>query len=259
MTMNADKACRANFQQVLSPVTLRIDADITNGARPCDPIDDTATVSVGSKDKVGVCIKDYMPNSIEAFELHIRYSGDPNATPPTTVNNAQTLTGPAPMLDLNPDANDGSGSDKLGTGWDCSGSPPLGDDPWTPGVADALILCYADLVTQPGPLGQPWPAGHHRVHGHQGWDYTIDFGPIDGSNWNSVGSPRATGDGWATCSTLVAEEQVGCFGATIRKVDSLDTDGDTVPDSVDNCPFVYNPGQGIPMATAWVTRATTAR
>jgi len=132
---------------------LHIDADITNGSRPCDPVDDTATVAVGAAHKVGVCIEDYVPNSIDAFELYIRYTGNPDATPPTTLNVAQTLTGPAPMLDLNPDAADGDDPTgfKLGGGWlcDCFGLPmcfPKGDDPRTPGLADALIFCYVDLV-----------------------------------------------------------------------------------------------------------------
>ena len=99
---------------------LHIDADITNGARPCDPVDDTATVAVGAKHKVGVCIEDYVPNSIDAFELYIRYTGDPDARPPTTLNFAQTLTGPAPMLNLNPDANDGD--DPTGLSWAAAGT-----------------------------------------------------------------------------------------------------------------------------------------
>jgi hypothetical protein len=92
---------------------LHIDADITNGTRPCDPIDATATVTVGSVHKVGVCLETYVPNSVQSFELHIRYTGDPDATPPTTLNTAATVpyvgkkcgTDPA-CLDANPDGND---------------------------------------------------------------------------------------------------------------------------------------------------------
>jgi len=141
---------------------LHIDADITNGTRPCDPIDDSATVGVGWTHKVGVCLEDYVPNSVNQFELHIRYSGDPNATPPTTLNTAATEPyggspkscpgGDTRCVDANPDANDGNDPTgfKLGGGWDCSAfglAPPLGEDPGTPGVADARIVCFANLST----------------------------------------------------------------------------------------------------------------
>ncbi len=201
---------------------LHIDADITNGSRPCDPVDDTATVAVGAAHKVGVCIEDYVPNSIDVFELYIRYTGNPDATPPTTLNVAQTLTGPAPMLDLNPDANDGDDPTgfKLGGGWDCTGlgvAPPVGEKTDTVGVADAFIECNAhlanpdrDLSANPGLL-----ATIEFTAVGAGTD-TIDFGPIDATNANNVGSPRPDG-GIARCGTGIPAEQVGCFGATIVK------------------------------------------
>jgi hypothetical protein len=212
---------------------LHIDADITNGSRPCDPIDDTATVGLNSVHRVGVCIENYVPNSIEFFELHIRYSGNPDATPPTTINNAPTVTctsgtGDANCLNANPNANDGNDDVTgltLGYGWSCTGfgfSKPLGEDPSTPGVADARIFCNADIVSpdkdltaNPGLLATI----QFNVTG-TGID-TIDFGPIDDTNLNAVGKPRATGDGYASCGSSVAEEQVGCFGATVHKMESL--------------------------------------
>jgi hypothetical protein len=203
---------------------LHIDADITNGARPCDPVDDTATVAVGAAHKVGVCIEDYVPNSIDAFELYIRYTGNPDATPSTTLNVAQTLTGPAPMLDLNPDANDGDDPTgfKLGGGWlcDCFGLPmcfPKGDDPRTPGLADALIFCYVDLVNPDQDLtASPGLLATIEFTASKAGTDTIDFGPIDDTNWNNVQNPRS-GGGIARCGPQVADDQVGCFGAAIVK------------------------------------------
>jgi len=233
---------------VTPQATLRIDADITNGARPCDPIDDTATVSKGSKHKVGVCIEDYVLNSVEAFELHIRYTGDPNASPPTTLNVATEKSTSGPMLDGNPDANDGNdpAGFKLGDGWDCAAfglSPPVGDDPNTVGVADARIMCYANLTTLDRDLtANPGLLATIEFTAIGVGTDTIDFGPIDASNLNSVGRPRQ-GGGIANCGTRVPADQVGCFGATIHKVCAGDADCDGVPDSVDNCPLVPNPGQ----------------
>jgi len=216
---------------------LHIDADITNGTRPCDPIDATATVTVGSVHKVGVCIEDYLPRGLGYFELHIRYTGDPNATPPTTLNVATEIADPGypgphdPLLDNNPDANDG-GDDvngvKLGSGWDCTAFwlvAPVGDDPNTPNVADAFIICNAsyyipnpdqDLTANPGLL-----ATIEFTATKAGTD-TIDFGPIDDTNSNSAGNlnsdPPEPGDWQGRCGTQVPEDQIGCFGATIHKV-----------------------------------------
>jgi hypothetical protein len=229
---------------------LAIDADITNGSRPCDPIDDTATVAVGSVHKVGVCIEDYVPNSVNNFELHIRYTGDPNATPPTTLNSATELPDVAPALDDNPDANNGDDPSgfKLGDGWDCTGMGlafPKGEDPGTPNVADAFIVCNAalanpdqDLTADPGLL-----ATIEFTATVAGID-TIDFGPIDATNSNSVVSPRL-GGGVARCGTGVPADIIGCFGATIHKQGA----GGPVPTPAGTPAATATPG-GTPAATA---------
>ena len=275
---------------------LHIDADADNGWRPCDPIDETATVAVGATHRVAVCIENYVPGSIGHFLLHIWYTGDPDVTPPTTINTAPTLrcplTADPACLNANPDANDGTGPDKLGTGWDClplfggppyGSPPPVGDLRDTLHVADAFAWCSEgiaspdqDLSADPGLLATiTFTATGAGVD-------TIDFGPIDENNTNYVARPRP-GLGWARCGTEVPAEQVGCFGATIFKgvtptgtptdtpmptptdtptpppsdtptptptstststaTPQPDTDGDTVPDSVDNCPLVPNPDQ----------------
>jgi uncharacterized repeat protein (TIGR01451 family) len=228
---------------------LHIDADITNGTRPCAPIDATATVAVDSVHYVGVCLETYVGKTVNSFELHIRYTGDPDVVPPTTINSSPTEL-PEPVwdpgdpeadppippgwvwscpvadshcLDVNPDANDGADHvnwAKLGTGWDCTALGlllPRGEDPATPNVADAVIVCNAanvgpdrDLAIDPGLL-----ATIEFTATGVGVD-TIDFGTIDATNLTGVFDPRL-GGGTARCSTKVAADQVGCFGATITK------------------------------------------
>jgi hypothetical protein len=200
---------------------LHIDADATNGSRPCAPIDATANVIIGDTHTVGVCIETYEPNSIYSFELHVRYSGDPDATPPTNINVATEVADVAPALDDNPNANDGEGATMLGSGWDCTSFGilfPKGEDPSTPNVADAVIVCNADLVSpdldlaaDPGLL-----ATIEFTAGMTPGDDLIDFGPIDQRNANKVFDPRP-GGGAARCGTAQAADRVGCFGAVIHK------------------------------------------
>jgi hypothetical protein len=205
---------------------LAIDADITNGSRPCDPIDASATVAVGSLHKVGVCIEDYVPSSINNFQLQIRYTGDPSATPPTTLNRATEVADVAPALDDNPDANDGAGADKLGTGWDCTGlgvASPKGDDPLTPNVADAFIVCNAALANPDQELSaNPGLLTTIEFTAVSAGDDVIDFGPADATNTSNVQGgtggpgPRPGGDA-VRCGTAVPADKVDCLGATIHK------------------------------------------
>ncbi len=209
---------------------LHIDADATNGVRPCDPIDSEATVAMGETHQVGVCIETYEPNSVGTFELHIRYTGNPDAEPPTTLNSAETVPcgaalGEAAMqdtacLDANPDANDGAGTDMLGTGWDCTSFGllyPQGENPLTPGVADAVIVCHSNLASPDQELtADPGLLATITFTVNSAGDDVIDFGPIDSNNTNAVGAPRP-GDGFARCGTAVPADEVGCFGAVVHK------------------------------------------
>jgi len=179
-------------------------------------------VAVGSVHKVGVCIEDYVPNSVNNFELHIRYTGDPNATPPTTLNSATELPDVAPALDDNPDLNDGDDPSgfKLGGGWDCTGLGlvfPKGDDPGTPNVADAFIVCYAALANPDQDLSaDPGLLATIEFTAQGAGDDVVNFGPVDFQNASNVQSPRPGGFP-ARCGTGVPADQVGCFGATIHK------------------------------------------
>jgi len=212
---------------------LSIDANANNGNRPCDPIDQVGVVSLSAVHRVGICIENYVPNSINNFEFHIRYSGDPSDNDPPLLNTAATVPyggspkscpgGDTGCLNANPNANDGADDVNgltLGDGWDCTGlklAPPKGEDPKTSGVADAFIVCYADLsdpdqdlAVNPGLL-----ATIEFTATVVGVD-VIDFGPINSANLNNVQSPRP-GGGVARCGTKVPSDQVPCIGATIFK------------------------------------------
>jgi hypothetical protein len=220
---------------------LHIDADPTNGSRPCDPIDSEAVVGVGHTHSVAVCLETYTPNSVSNFELHIRYSGDPDVTPPTTLNTAATEPyvgspkscpgGDSGCLDANPDANDTKLADPLvdphdpnylGVNWDCTGftlAPPKGEDPGTPNVADASIACFADLADPDQDLAaDPGLLATIEFTATGAGDDFIDFGDINADNSNIIYSPRLPTPGVARCGTSVPADQVACFYATIHKV-----------------------------------------
>ena len=185
---------------------------------------------MGDTHQVGVCIETYEPNSIGTFELHIRYTGDPDADPPTTLNSAETIPCGATdgetalddsaCLDANPDANDGAGTDKLGTGWDCTSlglQLPLGEDPRRRAWPTRSLCATANLVSPDQELtADPGLLATITFTANSAGDDVIDFGPIDTSNSNAVGTPRPNG-GFARCSTAVAADQVACFGATVHK------------------------------------------
>ncbi len=203
-----------------STLQLSIDANITNGSRACDPIDNVSVVSSDAVHKVGVCIENYVPNSINNFEFHIRYTGNPSTNVPPRLNIATEI--PGGNLDGNPDANDGNDPTgfKLGGGWDCTGfglAPPVGDDPSTPDVADAKIVCFANLVSPDQDLAaNPGLIATIEFTAVGTGIDIIDFGPNDVTNANNVQSPRP-GGGVARCGTSVPADQVPCNGATIFK------------------------------------------
>ena len=104
---------------------LAIDADLTNGNRPCDPIDDEATAGgIGAQHTVGVCLVDHAAaeDPIPTFVVDISYDE-------TKYEGVEESGGEPYFLDVNPDANDGSGSDKLGTDWTCDPIPGLSIPP----------------------------------------------------------------------------------------------------------------------------------
>ena len=121
-------------------VTLSIDADITNGTRPCSPVDSTATVSTGTQHQVGLCVEN-QPAAPDAFDLTVLYDAG--------LNSALEVADVGLALDDNPDANDGGGgATQLGTGWSCTGfgfAFPTGDGP--AGGGDARIVCNADIFS----------------------------------------------------------------------------------------------------------------
>jgi hypothetical protein len=133
-------------------ITLSLDADPSNGTRPCDPIDATVNVPLNTPYNVAVCLSNYgaVYGAPAAFDARVVYDG---------ADVAQEVTDLAPALNDNPDANDGPGPNGVGTtGWICSGEGiffPKGDNPNTP-EHDASIFCRTDstpmLAAEPGLL-----------------------------------------------------------------------------------------------------------
>jgi len=205
---------------------LHIDANITNGNRPCDPLDATATVAVGTVHKVGVCLETYDPNSVNNFQLTVFYNGDPSDNVPPVLNLASEKSTAAPALDDSPDANDGDSPAglKLGGGWDCTGlglAFPVGDDPATPTVADAFIVCNASLATPDQDLAvSPGLLATIEFTAQAAGLDTLSFGPADATNTTNVQNPVPGGNA-ARCGNAVPADQIGCFGATITKVADL--------------------------------------
>ena len=202
---------------------LHIDADPTYGTRPCDPIDTTRTVQVDDTYDVALCLWSYAPNKVEAFKLRVYYDD---------INTSPTLEGPAPMLDLNPDANDGDDDVtglKLGAGWDCSGFtvfPPVGDDVNTPcqdQYGQPITPCHDAVITCNANIGTP----DLDLSADPGLLATVQFTATGegtelltwGDDTELVGSDLVLPTGSsALCGPEVPESQIGCFGATINKV-----------------------------------------
>jgi hypothetical protein len=209
---------------------LHIDADPTNGTRPCDPIDTTRTVQVGDTYDVGLCLESYAPEEVKAFKLRVYYD-DINEAATIDCLDGDTDADPH-CLDANPNANDGDDDVTgltLGSNWDCSGFgylPPLGEDPATPcedeygrpiyPCLDAVIACnYSplnpdlDLAANPGLLGTVEFTATGVGTESLTWGDDTEVGGSD------VGLPNG---GFALCGTDVPADQVACFSATINKV-----------------------------------------
>lgn len=213
---------------------LHVDADPTNGTRPCDPLDSTRTVQVGDTYEVALCLETYAPNAVEAFKLRLYYDSI-NVAPDPDGDEEPAGGGAGPgcgsCLDDNPDGNDGDSAAglSLGGNWDCSGFtifPPLGDDPATACVDefgrpvvpchDAVISCNAniagpdmDLSANPGLLAMVQFTATGEGTEVLTWGDDTEIGG------ELVSLPDG---GYAYCGPIVPEDQIACFGATIRKV-----------------------------------------
>jgi len=129
---------------------LHIDANPSNGVRPCDPIDPVASTADSGAYQVAICIDDSAGAPDEFVARVVSSDG---------VASAPEITDASPSLNDNPDANDGASPAQLGTSWDCAFlGAPVGDDPSTTGITDAFIACRdtsgidAQLTDDPGLL-----------------------------------------------------------------------------------------------------------
>jgi len=205
---------------------LEMDA-VPDVGTPCQSIQTTATVAVGTTHKVDICLDDYTPNAVEAFELVINNDAGLDLAPdpdvamphafPTGEEPANGGTGPdcsaTGCLDDNPDANQGAGPNGLGLNWDCTGMTfalPRSE------TLPIHLVCMArlqpplgtkELATDPGLLAtvtfQAAAAGVDNV----------TFGPSTAIGMTPPAQSGSCGDDPAAL--------IGCFGATITKVADL--------------------------------------
>ena len=118
-----------------APPEIAIDADITNGAGPCDPVDASLNVSQSQTFDVAVCLLDNVTGvAVAGYEFRVLYDG--------TILSATGGTNTAPGLDANPDANAGTTvftsatyPNDLGGGWDCTAGGISGPNPDQDGIA----------------------------------------------------------------------------------------------------------------------------
>jgi hypothetical protein len=177
---------------------LAIDADPTNGSRPCSPVDATRTgaPTAGSYD-IAVCLVNGA-GSPDAFEFRVIWSGGV-ATAPEVADAGDALAD-------NPDFNEGAAPNGFGTNWSCNSfglSFPVANDPSTAGVNDARIVCNektfaaGTMTAEPGLLGTL-----HMTASGTGF-MTFEFGTD--SNFNSPAFNNIN------CASVT------CVGATVEQ------------------------------------------
>jgi hypothetical protein len=130
-----------------------IDADAWNGTSPCNPVDDTATVSVGATNDIAVCLTSGMvpvqptktpgpdpnANGMRVFRFDLTYHPALNECPEVNCDFSNPVD---KCLDDNPDANEGATLGQgaptvpdLGGGWFCDAfglmQPTCGGSPET--------------------------------------------------------------------------------------------------------------------------------
>ena len=131
-----------------------IDADPFNGAHPCDPVDATKSIAVGTDFRVAICLEN-QPLAPSAFLARVLWSDAIDSGPECKDTGPLTcVTYPnnaAPAIDDNPDANVGvnnwpnAAGQILGFDWDCTGFGakfPTGTE--SPGTS--VITCNASVV-----------------------------------------------------------------------------------------------------------------
>ncbi|MEX2246811.1 MAG: hypothetical protein WEC75_08995 [Dehalococcoidia bacterium] len=135
-------------------ISLAIDADTTNGTRPCDPIDVSRSLRPGTSYQVAVCLvgASEAPNALTTAIIYNReFNQAPEQSPPS-LSAAECDDPDIKCLDSNPDLNDTKGDqssgESVGSGWDCTAfgiAIPRGDEPRSE-EADASITCYANIL-----------------------------------------------------------------------------------------------------------------
>jgi uncharacterized repeat protein (TIGR01451 family) len=184
----------------------------------CNPIDSTATVTLGSTNLVGICMDEWTADGnsglIESLELDItnnaalNFAPDPQgseeAVPPGNCGPSDT-----DCVNDNPNFNDGTGVDNVGSGWSCTGfglAPPRSQ------VLPIHLVCAA-------PIG-----GTGQLTADPALLATITFNAVGtGVDTLSFADPTDIGfaDPGLDYSCFIGGGNIGCFGATIDKVPDL--------------------------------------
>jgi len=173
---------------------LEIDADTTNGTRPCDPVDATRlNAPISGSYTVAVCLV-HSQGSPYAFELSVIWSGSAAAVPEVDDGGAS--------LNDNPDFNDGAPPTGLGANWNCNGAGsfyPLADNPHTPSVTDARILCYEKTPASGGATAEPLLLATINVEAHGNGLEVFDLSRESNFEWSVAGGGAGICDSQSAC------------------------------------------------------------
>ena len=184
-TLDRQRSAHADLQGVPH---LEIDADPTNGLRPCDPIDSEASAPLANGVfDIAICLDDHA-EAASQFYFMINWSGG--------VASADEVPDVAPALDDNPDFNQEAGPFGNGTHWDCTGlgfSLPTANSP--PGTANMycheLSYAYGELTASPGLLATLRMRATGLL-GDESFSFPRDGNAgVDGSNCGEVSCPGA--------------------------------------------------------------------
>jgi len=180
---------------------MAIDADTTNGTRPCDPIDSTRLrAPTGGTYTVAICLVDSQ-GAPDGFEARVIWSGG--------AANAPEVADVGGALDDNPNFNQAPGPLGSGPDWSCSGfglSFPTADDPTTHGTTDAHIVCYEKTFSAGALTAEPGLLATLTMAAKGGGTETFT---LSNDSLSSVNSPAGTN--WQ-CGV-----QVSCSGAVVAQ------------------------------------------
>jgi hypothetical protein len=193
-----------------------IDADPWDGSGPCGDVDDAATVSVGAKHDIAVCLTSAMApaggNGVAKFSFDVLYDPALNSCVDKDCGKAQPCT-EDDMPDLNEGTTLGQGvptNPDIGGGWSCNGFG-FGEPACAGGVA--TIAC--------GSLNGPFPpTGPGVSFALAAVTFTATHSGIDHMTLANVSIYDQPGISLGSCNPwneVGGDPELTCFGATVTK------------------------------------------